>query len=272
MSMLKLAALLALALVTLAAQEPGTKTPGIDDLIGLQRAGPPAISPDSRLVAYTIRQANWDENAYHTEIWLADAETGELRQLTNHKKSSSAPAWSPDGRTLAFASDREEKRQIYLIDPRGGEARKLTSLEDGVGSFEWAPDGKRLAYTATDPKPDTMKDREKKYGEYDAIGQDHQMSQLYVLDVASKESRRLTNGAFTVGRFSWSPDGKQIAFTSNRDGNYEIYVMNADGSALRNLTRHRAQDNFAAWSPDGKKIAFISNRQRGHDVYLMEVK
>ena len=264
MSMLKPAALLALALVTLAAQEPGTKTPGIDDLIGLQRAGSPAISPDGRLVAYTIRQANWDENAYHTEIWLADAETGELRQLTNHKKSSSAPAWSPDGRTLAFASDREEKRQIYLIDPRGGEARKLTSLEDGVGSFEWAPDGKRLAYTATDPKPDTMKDREKKYGEYDAIGQDHQMSQLYVLDVASKESRRLTNGAFTVGRFSWSPDGKQIAFDhrvnpeAQSSGTADISIVTVADASVRPLVTQEGPDDNPVWSPDGARIAFES--------------
>src|SRR3984893_589961 len=106
-----------------------------------------------------------EETASHPEIGLADATTGDLRQLTNSKKSSQSPAWSPDGSMLAFASDRTEKRQIYLINPQGGEADPLTSLEDGVDSFEWSPDGKRIAYTATEPKSAALKDRDKKDGE-----------------------------------------------------------------------------------------------------------
>ncbi len=84
--------------------------------------------------------------------------------------------------------------------------------------------------------------------------------------------RRLTQTRSINCWPAWSPDGKQIAFTSNRDGNYEIYVMNADGSAPRNLTQHPSQDNFCAWSPQGKRLAFISNRAGGYDVYIMEVR
>src|SRR5262245_50780327 len=121
-------------------------TPTIDQLISLKRAGGPAISPDGKFVAYTVREANWSDNNYHTEIWLADAATGMTRQLTSHaKKSSTSPAWSPDGATLAFVTDRDDKRQIYAIDPRGGEARRVTSLDEGVGSFAWSPDGKAFA-------------------------------------------------------------------------------------------------------------------------------
>jgi TolB protein len=84
--------------------------------------------------------------------------------------------------------------------------------------------------------------------------------------------RRLTNHPAVDYWPVWSPDGKRIAFTSNRDGNYEIYVMNADGSAPRNVTQNPAQDNYATWSPAGKRIAFISNRSGGYDVYVMDVK
>ncbi len=99
--------------------------PTVDQILSLKRAGSPEISPDGRLVAYTVREANWDDNAYETEIWLADATSGATRQLTNAKKSSQSPAWSPDGSKLAFVSDRSDKRQIYLISPQGGEADAL---------------------------------------------------------------------------------------------------------------------------------------------------
>ena len=101
--------------------------PTVDQILSLKRAGSPEISPDGRWVAYTVRETNWDDNAYDTEIWLADATTGATRQLTNAKKSSQSPAWSPDGSKLAFISDRTDKRQIYVINPQGGEAEALTS-------------------------------------------------------------------------------------------------------------------------------------------------
>ncbi len=97
--------------------------PAIDDLLNLKRVGAPSISPDGTRVAYTIRETNWDENAYETEIWLGDAATGQSRQVTNAAKSSSQPAWSADGKWLAFVSDRDGKRQIYRIAHRRRRSR-----------------------------------------------------------------------------------------------------------------------------------------------------
>jgi dipeptidyl aminopeptidase/acylaminoacyl peptidase len=277
----RLATILVLAAVLLLqpaihAQAPasGAVTPTIDQLISLERAGSPTIAPNGQWVAYTIRKANWDENNYHTEVWLADAKGGDVRQLTNNpKKSSSSPAWAPDGSKLAFASDRDEKRQVYLIDPRGGEARKLTSAEEGVGSFAWSPDGKSIAFTSTDPKTDADKEREKTYGEFDVIGEGYRMSHLWVLDMASQKARRLTSGPFTVGQFNWSPDGSQIAFdhrvnsATSSGGTADISIVTVADGKVRPLVTQDGPDTSPIWSPDGRTIAFESAMARPFHYY-----
>src|SRR5260221_2592446 len=138
--------------------------PTVDQILALTRVGSPEIAPDGRWVAYTVRQTNWDDNSYDTQIWLADTRSGTSRQLTNSKKSSNAPAWSPDGSKLAFGSDRTDKRQIYVINPLGGEAEALTSLDEGVNAFAWSPDRTRIAYTVTEPKSPTLKYWEQNHG------------------------------------------------------------------------------------------------------------
>ena len=163
-----------------AAPAPPPAGPTVDQLISLKRVGSPAISPDGKLVAYTVREANWDENAYETEIWIADVAAGTTRQLTNAKKSSASPRWSPDGSRIAFTSDRSDKQQIWLIRPSFGEAEQLTREDEGVGAFAWSPDGKQIAFTMTDPKPDAWKDRDKKYGEFESVDEDQRLTHLWV--------------------------------------------------------------------------------------------
>jgi dipeptidyl aminopeptidase/acylaminoacyl peptidase len=252
-----------LLLVSAAGLAAQTKTaPTVDQILSLKRVSAPEISPDGRMVAYTVRETNWDENAYETEIWIADVATGATRQLTNGKKSSLSPAWSPDGSRLAFVSDRTDKRQIYVIDPRGGEGDPLTSLEDGVGSFAWAPDGKRIAYTATEPKSAAIKEREKKYGELQVVEQDYRMAHLFVLDLDTRAIRPLTSGAFTVGAFQWSPDGASIAFdhrvnnTPASSGSADISIVTVANGEVRKLVTQDGPDTNPVWSPDGGRIAF----------------
>jgi dipeptidyl aminopeptidase/acylaminoacyl peptidase len=214
------------------------------------------------LVAYTVREADWDDNSYDTEIWIADVATGMTRQLTNANKSSSAPAWSPDGSTLAFISDRTDKRQIYRIAVSGGEAEALTSVEEGVNSFAWSPDGKTIAYTAGDAKSQAQKDRDKKYGEFQIVDQDYRMTHLFAIDVATRSTRTLTRGAFTVGDFAWSPDGRSIAFdhrvnaTPGSSGSSDISIVNVADGAVRKLVMQAGPDSHPVWSPDGSHIAF----------------
>src|SRR5215471_18267203 len=229
--------------------------PTVDQVLSLKRAGSPEISPDGRWVAYTVRETNWDDNAYETEIWIADATSGATRQLTNAKKSSRAPAWSPDGARLAFISDRTDKSQIYVINPLGGEAEALTALDDGVNSFKWSPDGKSIAYAAIEPKSTALKDRDKKYGEFQVVEQDYRMTHLFVLDVASHATRALTSGAFTVGGFAWSPDGKSIAFDHRVNpspgfgGTADISIVTVADGSIRKLVTQDGPDDNPVWSP-----------------------
>ena len=275
-------ALAALAIlgVMLTAPAPGAQSaaaPSIDDLINLKRVGSPSISPNSQLVAYTIRETNWDENAYETEIWIGEAATGQSRQVTNARKSSSQPAFSPDGAWLGFVSDRDGKRQLYRIALRGGEAEKLTSVDEGVTSFAWSPDSKRIAFTMTDPVTDAMKEREKRWGDIRIEDQDQRYSHLHVFDVAAKTSKQVTSGHFVVGSFEWSPDGRNIAYDHRATsdpadgGTADISVLSIDSSKAMVVVAQEGPDSNPHWSPDGTQIAFVTAMGKPNYFYANSV-
>src|SRR4051812_27949676 len=106
---------IALAASALAQAAP----PTIDAIVSLRRPSEPALSPDGRAVAYSVLETDWDANEFRTQLWLVDVASAVSRPLTSAKGSSSAPAWSPDGRTLAFLSDRSGKSQVWLMAAAG---------------------------------------------------------------------------------------------------------------------------------------------------------
>ena len=239
-------------------------SPAIDELVSLKRVASPAISPDGKTVAFTVRETNWEENAFETEVWLADAASGDARQLTQAPKSSLQPIFAPDGRTLGFVSDRDGTRQVYRIDIFGGEAERLTRREDGVTAFAWSPDGKSIAFTALDQKTQAMKDREERWGELRMEDEDQRYTHLYVMDLVTRETRALTWGSFVVGSFDWSPDGTRIAFdhriTSDPGdgGSADISIVEVATGARTPLVTQDGPDSNPRWSPDGRRIAFGS--------------
>ena len=251
--------------------------PSIDDLINLKRVGSPAISADGRHVAYTIRETNWDENAYETEIWIADVATGQSRQITNGRKSSMQPQFSPDSAWLGFVSDRDGKRQLYRIALGGGEAEKLTNAEEGVTNFAWAPNGKEIAFTMTDPPSDAIKEREKRWGDIRIEDQDQRFTHLHLFDVSARSTMPLTTGHFVVGSFDWSPDGRQLAYdhrvTSDPadSGSADISVVSIESGRSVALVTQAGPDANPRWSPDGSAIAFVSAMAKPSYFYLNSV-
>src|SRR5205807_4149843 len=159
--------------------------PTLDDLLMIKTVGGTQISHDGKWVAYTIGYGDFKQDAFITQVCLADSETGKSFQLTRGDKSSTTPRWSPDGQWLAFLSDRiESKNQIFLINPNGGEAQQLTKSETAIGTFAWSEDGKTIAYTATEPTAQPQKDRKDYYDDYDVVREGYSYVHLWTLNVA----------------------------------------------------------------------------------------
>ncbi|MEI7582457.1 S9 family peptidase [Runella sp.] len=255
------------------------QAPSIQQSLSMKSVGSPRISPDGKWVAYTVSETNWEENAYETEIWLANVGTGEKFQLTNSKKSNSSPVWAPDGKTLAFLSTRDDKSQIYIINPQGGEAKVLTKFETGVSYFEFSPDGKSIVFAATVPDSKAFKDRVEKYSDYEVVHEDYKMTHLYSFPISDTDSKiptpkALTKGVdYSVGSFSISPDGKKIAFDATKDPDLinghtaDIYVLTLADSTTRKIVSLKGPDNSPIWSPDGKQIAFATTNQNEFYFY-----
>jgi dipeptidyl aminopeptidase/acylaminoacyl peptidase len=273
-------ALLFVSMLSPSAVAGQTQVPTIEQSLNLRSAGGPRISPDGRYIAYQVQKTNWEENAFETEIWMAVTTTGETYRLTNARKSSTNPQWSPDSKRLAFISDRDGKRQIYLIAPNGGEAVQLTSVETGVSTLSWSPDGRRIAFTAGDPESKSRKDRKEKYGEYEVIQSDYTFTHLWLVDAPNEvkdkrpEPLRLTEGSsMSVNGFSWAPDSARIAFSAVKDPDLgssataDIYVMTVSDKGIKRIIDTKGPDGNPVWSPDGRRIAYQTSNGREFFFY-----
>jgi dipeptidyl aminopeptidase/acylaminoacyl peptidase len=262
--LLALGCLLLIPTGPVSAQEVG---PPFESLLSVESVGNFAISPNGRGVVYEVRSTDWEGNRYHTDLWLAGGDTTPFR-LTRSTKGSSRPAWSPDGRWIAFLSDRGDETQIHLIRPDGGEAMPLTTERGGVGGFEWAPDGRHIAFLMTEPEADSTKARQETYGEFAPEDEDWRRTHLWLVPVipdSTPKAARLTNGPFTVTGFDWAPDGTRIAFDHQPDplmASYiygDISILDVTTKVVTPLVTTPGDDGSPQWSPDSQWILYSSD-------------
>ena len=246
-----------------------------EDIYDITWVGESEISPDGRHVAFVVTRMERADDSYRSAIWLVDTDDGEPRQFTAGAMRDSAPRWSPDGRALAFLSERgEEKPQLCVISASGGESRVLTKLPLGAGTPAWSPDGKKLVFSAKTgdpPDPDTKKTKPYRRitsMKYRVNGEgftyDHRRH-LFVVAAEGGEPAQITDGDWDDTQPAWAPDTSAIAFVSARhadreyDSNSDLWVVPVAGGEPRQITDTRGGCGAPSWSPDGTTIAYINH-------------
>ncbi len=229
----------------------------------------PAWSPDATQIAYTGTGDAVIQDPTLEDIYVMDADGGQVERLTENAVPDFSPAWSPDRKHIVFSrgvdlSAEVPSAALYVMDADGSDQRELFRAKGVLlVTPDWSPDGTQIAFTRVSFPNGIAK------------------ASVYVMNSDGKAAKEVIPGAAEP---DWAPDGKHIAFSSGRDKNGqtcfeecqpsdEIYIADADGANPRRLTNEKAQDSSPSWSPDGTQIAFVSDlakRGDSNDIYVVD--
>ena len=253
----------------------------IDNLLALKKVSDVQISPDGKWVAYTVLENDLKKDKTLKRVYKIAITGGDPIAISGREFSASQPKWSSDNKYLSFLASKgeDEKTQVWISNRLGGDAEVLTKIPQGVNEHIWSPTENKLLLVLTDPKPEELtltKEDDKKAKPYvidrrqfkqDYVGYlDRYRNHIYTLTPGDSMATQFTFGDFDDSNPAWSPDGKKIAFVSNRtedpDGNADtnIWVVSVDSkktdTTLVQVTTNQNQDDSPTWSPNGKNIAY----------------
>ncbi len=222
------------------------------------KAGPivaPSVTPTRTLSQLGLIAFIATTHEGHVQIYTMRADGSQWTNLTSGPGYHCCPAWSPDGKRIAYWSapnTNEGSGAWYITDLAGSTVQQITQGLEGMNTPSWSPDGKRIAFTMRIPVGDDYND------------------EIAVMDLDSQRVDNLTQHPSHDITPAWAPDGKKIAFASDRDGGiYQIYVMNSDGRGIERLTDEPAAAEQPAWSLDGRRIAYTCFRNVNNRICVM---
>jgi dipeptidyl aminopeptidase/acylaminoacyl peptidase len=253
-----------------------------DDGLDMVRVGGATISPDGSWVLFSKSELDWDENERKTTWWRVPTAGGEPYRFIG-EEGGAGFQFSPDGRTLSFTRSVDDKSQLFLMRTDGGEAQKLSEHETSVGSYQWSEDASEIFFVAAEARSEED-EKARKDGD-DAIFVDEGPSgqtagtwnNLWVIDVASAEEKRLTEVDHRIGSFAVSPGADSIVFTSrsenrrNQQNHSEIRLLDVESGEIRQLTENRAPESRLVWAPDGRRFAYTARTDGEWELMLDKI-
>jgi len=230
----------------------------------------PSFSPGGEKIAFSVKKANLEDDAYDSEVFIADAKGGKCVSFTAGKKDSD-PKWSPDGRSILVTSRRGLKKEdkgnaLYVISADGGEARLLRRAEEGVENPQWSPDSKSiyfLSFVSKKPKDD-VKVIDRLTFWFNGLGFVYnRRKHLFRVELETGKVSQLTSGSSDLSEFAISHDGRRVAYLASSDDIKpyisDVHVVNSLGKDKRKLTRSNMEISSVTWSPDDMTIAMAGD-------------
>jgi acylaminoacyl-peptidase len=275
------------------------------DVFQLEYANDPQISPDGQWVVYVRQWADLMTDRRYSKLWLVKTDGSEHRPLTSGKYTDGTPRWSPDGKRLAYISNRSGSAQIYVRWMESGTTHPVTNVTEPPSGLAWSPDGTRLAFFKLVPRPPLVvgqalaappgatwapppKYTDKLVFRFDGVGEvPSGFVHAFVVPAEGGTARQLTSGdfqhggaVFGGGQLAWTPDGTELILSARRGENPEwnsretdLYAVSVADGSLRRLTDRFGPDQSPAVSPDGRQIAYTGydDRKQGYQNTLLYV-